>query len=375
MLRLNINTISIQIQKVLESEKRKMSDEIIHLIADLADGSVRDALSILDKVLELENPVEIKQILGIIDKKIIFTLCEKIAEGDVGGIYSTISDLYAGSQDLGLFCHDILMHFREILIVKTTENSADILQKTVDDIEELKKSAVNFATEHILYAMKVLEQTLQLLPRSIDKRANIEMCMLKIASPSLNNDYESLLTRISKIENILKKNDIKSFSANIKNNNIKPDKNIDSVDLQKAIEPKQIQDEEQYKTEILIKKQKEEIEENIDLSSSSVYKELVSWKDITDEIRKADRRLSLTLSKCCDALYKDKEILIVCQKQSDLPMLKDPKNIEIITRALEDDRKIGYTIKTALGNKTDYLKKEKDTITYENIEGNELFKF
>lgn len=381
MLRLNINTISKQVRNVLEWENRNMSEDIIRLIADLADGSVRDALSILDKVLELENPAEIKQILGIIDKKTLNSLCEKISEGNIGEIYDVISDLYAGSRDLGLFCHDLLIYFREILIVKTAKNSAVILEKSVLDIEALKKSAEGFTTEHVLYAMNDLEQTIQLLPRSIDKRATVEICMLKLASPSLNNDYQSLQVRISRIEERIKNNFEHSVIGIKKEKNVevKADENK-SLDI--SIESEASTNKVSENPELLIQSPESEPIEETEIPKKIVtepnitlkFKELISWKVITDEIRKIDRRLSLTLSRC-NALYKDKEILIVCQNNIDMPMLKDPKNIEIINRTLEEDRKIGYSVKIVLGNKDDYLKEDKDTMTYQNIENNELFKF
>ena len=113
--RVSAAEIAQRIKQILAAEQKVMDEESIELVAELADGSVRDALSILEKVIDFDNIQAVRDVLGVIGKEAIYNLVESAADADIGKIYTGIADLYSNSKDMSVLCTELLSCFRSLL--------------------------------------------------------------------------------------------------------------------------------------------------------------------------------------------------------------------------------------------------------------------
>ena len=221
--RLSVKDISDQIYKILKLENKTVDDKTVRLVATLADGSVRDSLSILEKVVESVSYDEAEALLGVIGRGKLYSIADSIAEENIDALYKFIDELYFSSKDLSLMINELTSVFRDLLAVKSAVK-ADILDKSEEDIRALKALAKKYSYEHIVYAMDTLFEASNSFSRSPDKRAAAELCLVKIAKPVFSENNDSLVARIGKLENQLKEivaNGVK-ISANIQQNKPKP---------------------------------------------------------------------------------------------------------------------------------------------------------
>ncbi|MBO5248254.1 MAG: DNA polymerase III subunit gamma/tau [Clostridia bacterium] len=203
-LRLAKKTLVEQFRDVLKKEGKSLDENALDLIAELADGSSRDGLSILDKVIDLNSREEVESVLGVIPKKRIFDLLTAAADGDTDTMYRAVEDLYNASADMGRLCTDLMHTMKDVMIFRSAKNPAALLEKSEADLRALEQIAARFAPERILYSLRILQETVAMLPRSLDKRSDTEVCMLRLARPDLQPDPKDLAARLATVEQQLR---------------------------------------------------------------------------------------------------------------------------------------------------------------------------
>ena len=418
--RLSVKDISDQIYKILKLENKAVDDKTVRLVATLADGSVRDSLSILEKVVEAVSYEEAEALLGVIGRGKLYSIADSIAEENIDSLYKFIDELYFSSKDLSLMINELTTVFRDLLAVKSAVN-ADILDKSEEDIRALKALAKKYSYEHIVYAMDTLFEASNSFSRSPDKRAATELCLVKIAKPVFSENNDSFVARIGKLEEQLKEivsNGIR-ISANIQQSKsdpapMKPEQTRPSPAPKET--PKQtvkpqvnpIQEEppmpdfddsmippppeeylptipaDDFFEEVEMPPMKEDVinepqpipqktEEPITASEGSTddepWQELMALKDIAETVRVKNRVLGALLANYCRAVYNKKQMIFLCNSDRDLAEIRTPQSLAAISDALVKNRRIGYEVKVAKGNVNEYVKKNS---TYDNIENDFL---
>jgi len=420
--RLSVKDISDQIYKILKLENKTADDKTVRLVATLADGSVRDSLSILEKVTEATSYEEAEALLGVIGRGKLYDIAKSIAEENIDALYKFIDELYFSSKDLSLMINELTAVFRDLLAVKSARNAEIFLDKSEDDIKELQNLAKKYSYEHIVYAMDILFDASNSFSRSPDKRAAAELCLVKIAKPVFAENNDSIIARMGKLENQLKDLEVNGLKVSANISQIKPEPKPE-IQIPKQ-EPKSIQQEisvkqeeppmpdfddsmippppEEYlppvpddsffeeaplpplKEELPQKPDKEKIHpapnkaevyrtQTADSSEdNSPWQELMALGDIADAVRDKNRALGALLANYCRAVYNKKQVIFLCDNDRDLLEMKTPQNLAILSDALIKNRRIGYEVKVAKGNVNEYVKSNS---TYDNIENNEFFDF
>ena len=198
---------------IAEKENFTLDEDAAVLIARLADGGMRDALSTLDQCISVSNHVSTEVVCstaGIAGKQHLFDLANDIANHDSAAALEKLGELYAASCDMERLCADMTAHFRNLMIAKTVKNAENILVTTKDELESYKKQSALFTLEGILYSIDLLQDTSANLKRSVNRRIETEMALIRLSSPSLDSSNEALLRRVSALELALKNG---SFSA------------------------------------------------------------------------------------------------------------------------------------------------------------------
>ena len=182
--RLSLNSMIKHMAYICREEKFKISDESLVLIAREATGSMRDALSLLDQVLAcFKGSVDHDQvvdILGVIDRKYVFDLCDTILRGDVPVILNTLDESYNRGHDLKKLYTNLLEHFRNLIVVKMGENVnklVDLPQYELDQMVEQTREVSATVLNQIFDYLYREEVSIRL---STDTKLALEMAFIRM---------------------------------------------------------------------------------------------------------------------------------------------------------------------------------------------------
>jgi DNA polymerase-3 subunit gamma/tau len=182
--RISLNSMIQHMTYLCQEEKFKISDESLVLIAREATGSMRDALSLLDQVLAcFKGSVDHDQvldILGVIDRKYVFDLCDTILRGDISVTLETLDDSYNRGHDLKKLYTNLLEHFRNLIVVKMGQNISKLVDLPQYELDQMVEQ-----TRHVSAA--VLNQIFDYLYReevsirlSADAKLALEMAFIRM---------------------------------------------------------------------------------------------------------------------------------------------------------------------------------------------------
>ncbi len=389
-LRLPKKTLIEQFRSVLKKEGKSLDENALDLIAELADGSSRDGLSILDKVIDLSTFEQVEAVLGVIPKKRIFDLLIAAADGDTDTLYRAVEDMYNASADLGRLCTNLMDTMKDVMVFRSAKNPTALLEKSEADIQALTEIASKFPTERILYSLGILQETVALLPRSLDKRADTEVCMLRLSRPDLQTDPKDLAARVATLEQQLQ--DLKQ-----KGISVRPAEQPQTIPgkLTPAPAPVPPKEPEQPPVQIPEKKPAPPVFEDPfadpSVASAGKYREpeevfeqaptpspaptpkqatpapkpstpssrvepgedntfvagwqpLDAWRDIAHTVSRDERLVGFILESL-PAVYRGREIIVIAENDADYREVKTPECMELIKAALSENRKDGYTVK------------------------------
>ena len=188
---------------IADCENFTADDEALSLIARIADGGMRDALSLLDQCTGHGKHISadiVCDVAGMTGKDHLFAIGDAVAGTNAGKALEIINDLHANSCDMERLCSDLINHFRNLMIVKTVKSASEILVCTAEEMEQYKTQSGKFTLENILYCISLLQDSMANIKRGVNRRIEMEMAIIKIATPNLSSDNEALLRRISDIE-------------------------------------------------------------------------------------------------------------------------------------------------------------------------------
>lgn len=367
-LRLPKKTLVGQFRAVLQKEGKSLDERSLDLIAELADGSSRDGLSILDKVIDLESYEQVEKVLGVIPKKRIYDLLTAVAYQDTDALYREIEDMYNASADLGRLCTNMMDAMKDVMIFRSAKDPEALLEKSEADGEALKKIASLYPLERIIYSLNILQQTVSMLPRSLDKRADTEVCMLRLSRPDLQPDQKELAARLATLEQQMQsllekgishsapptpqpvqKKPVPVFEDPFANPSVasagtyhepmeSPEKNPPTPKPIPDLKPKPVPE---YSPSRPAQKP---VREPSEPSFVDGWQPLAAWGDIAHTVSREDRILGYLLERT-PAVYQGRNIIVLAEDEEDYREIKTPECMALIKEALQENRKEGYSIR------------------------------
>ncbi len=194
--------IAERVKFVCKMERISIEDDAALLIGELADGGMRDALSLLD-ICRADEHITVETVsrcAGLAGREYLFDLADCVVQRDTSAVLQMVDKLYAGSADVSRLCDEMIEHFRNLMIVSCSKDSAAMLKVLPGEIERLKKQASAFSQANIFYCISVLQEATAKMAKSSSKRLEFELAMVKLCSPELDGTAEALLARIEKLE-------------------------------------------------------------------------------------------------------------------------------------------------------------------------------
>ncbi|MBQ6998371.1 MAG: DNA polymerase III subunit gamma/tau [Clostridia bacterium] len=201
---INITDIVSRIKYILENENIASDDAAVRYVAQLGDGSMRDSLSILDQCLAFkENNLTYEDVVdtvGAIDNTFLYNIACSIADGNAADAVSVFERCIAEGKNTDYFAEGLLEVYRSTLLYKISGN----LEYAGLKSENTQKTAEKYTAEKLMYCIEVITKLLNDIKFSSAPKVYIEMALIKMASPALDDSNAAVLARISELENNIK---------------------------------------------------------------------------------------------------------------------------------------------------------------------------
>jgi DNA polymerase III subunit gamma/tau len=192
------------LRKVAVADGITVSDETLARIARAAEGSARDALSLFDQVLSFSGSdvkdEDVTALLGLIDRELLFAASRAIADSDGAGLLELVEKLSDYGADYRNFTRELLLHFREILLVKLAPSGSPLLAPIgPEDAERLRPLASLYSEEDVLRAFEVLSRAEWDLRSAQDPRVTLEFALLKLGQARRLAPFSELIARVERL--------------------------------------------------------------------------------------------------------------------------------------------------------------------------------
>ncbi len=195
--------IAGRLSYVAEQEGATLEEQAGLLLARLADGALRDALSLLDQCLGRSRQVTldvVQETVGLVGRDHLFGLSESVRKNDASSALETIDRLHSASKDMARLCEELSAHYRGLMLIKTMKDARSILAVPDDEFEQMTKQALTTPLPEILHCLDTLQGALDKMYRGGDRRVEMEMAIIKLCSPALDDSNTAMIRRIDALE-------------------------------------------------------------------------------------------------------------------------------------------------------------------------------
>lgn len=203
--RITIDVIAARLEELLQKENVEAEERAVRYIAKAADGSMRDALSLLDRCIafylgETLTYDKVLEVLGAVDVETFSKLFCAVLEENVTGCMEILEELIVRGRDLTQVVTDFTWYLRNLLLIKTSNQAQDIVDVSTEQYQvmqaEVEKAEVNTLMRYI----RVLSELSNQIRYATQKRVLIEIALIKLCKPAMETNYDSILERLRVIE-------------------------------------------------------------------------------------------------------------------------------------------------------------------------------
>lgn len=203
--RITIDRIQSRLSQLMDVEGIDVEEKALRYVAKLADGSMRDALSLLDQCiafylgqkLTYDNVIEV---LGTVEVETFAKLLRMIRKSSVEECIEILDSVITSGGELTQFTVDFTWYLRNLLLVKTSENPNDLLEASSDHLELLHHEADVCESELLIRYIQILSDLTNQIRYAAQKRILIEIALIKLCKPMMETDLSSLINRIKILE-------------------------------------------------------------------------------------------------------------------------------------------------------------------------------
>lgn len=203
--RISVETISDRLMELLGREQIEAEKKAVDYIAKAADGSMRDALSILDqciafnigKELTYENVLDT---IGAVDIDVFARLLDCVIKLDVVGAIDLVDEVVWQGRELSRFVSEFTWFLRNVLLVKVSPEADQKLDMSAENLERLRQLAAQIDTDALIRYINIFSDTSANIKYAVQKRIVLELAVIKLCKPEMETDYSALLDRVRVLE-------------------------------------------------------------------------------------------------------------------------------------------------------------------------------
>ena len=206
--RISILTIADRLTQLMKEEQVDVEEKAIRYIARKADGSMRDALSLMDqciafylgKKLTYDNVLDV---LGAVDTEIFSRMLRLILKNDVAELLKMLEELVMQGRELGQFVTDFTWYMRNLLLLKASDDLEDVLDVSSDNLKLLQEEAGMVREDTLIRYIRIFSELSGQIKYESSKRIALEVALIKLCRPEMERDETSLLDRIRRLEQMI----------------------------------------------------------------------------------------------------------------------------------------------------------------------------
>ncbi|MBQ9749624.1 MAG: hypothetical protein IJV87_03440, partial [Clostridia bacterium] len=247
--RISTQVLMDRLAFIAQKEGVNYDSEALRVIAKMAQGGMRDAISLFELCAGTRADVTLQTVhetLGTGDRETVENTVRAIARGNYEAIFSAIYDAVSSSKDIAVFWQELVSYYRDMLVMKTTATADKYLDLTENESTQLKRSCELFTKQTLLWHCRILDEASYAMKKAgAEKRIIAEMALIKMSDAMLDPSMDAVLSRISKLENAMASGIITapSFEVGQKNdtvisdetdNDVKTNDNSDNVQISVA---------------------------------------------------------------------------------------------------------------------------------------------
>lgn len=203
--------IAARLKYVAQHENINLDDDAAMLISVVADGALRDALSLLDRCMGVSSSITaqlVRTTAGLAGREHLYEITQSILQGSSQNVLKILERLYSDGKDMARLAQEIISHYRNIMLTKTMDNSTALVILSQEETQQISEQCKQMTLEQIVYAMDVLQLAIDHMGRGGDKRTELELALIKLCTPQLDDTIPALAARIAELERIVKQQPI-----------------------------------------------------------------------------------------------------------------------------------------------------------------------
>ena len=272
--RINNSDITARLRKIVNDQNVLADERSLNLIARVSDGAMRDSLSILDQAISMGNGNvdynTVVSMLGLVTNEHLFNLVNAVIQRSVEKSIEIIEDVIYSGKDIYLFIKDLIAHYRNLLMVKVTNNPEEVLDMSEENITLIKEQGARLRAEEIMRCIRILQEAENNAKLSKQARLYCELAIIKMCKIEYDTSNEVMLTRLNRLEESLRNGSIKVATASKEVAQISNSKQVNTMPNNKVVK-------EPYSNA-------GNVGENLD-SKITINDVKKSWKDIIERFK------------------------------------------------------------------------------------------
>ncbi len=203
--RIPVETIEDRLNELIEKEQWDVEDRAVNYIARMADGSMRDALSLLDQCVTfyLDEPLtydHVLEMLGAVDTEVFSRLLRQLLAMDTRAVLGTVDELVMQGRDLSQLASDFTWYLRNLLLVKSDADMEDALDLSSENLARLKEEAQMIDNDTLMRYIRAFSDLTGQLRNATQKRVLLEVTLIRLCQPAMETSQDALLDRIRAVE-------------------------------------------------------------------------------------------------------------------------------------------------------------------------------
>ena len=201
-----LKEIGTSLKRIVEEEKVQVSQRGLFSIAQASEGSMRDAQSLLDQVISYGGQdirdEDIAEVLGLIDRRVLYNTIEAIAGKDAGRCVEIIDQVYQYGYDLQNFCRELLQYLRNLIVMKVSRQPEGLLELPKEELEVLKNQAEKFQFDQLNHLFSLLLKGEEEVAQSTFPRTALEMTLIRMATLRSVLPIDEVMKRLEGLEKL-----------------------------------------------------------------------------------------------------------------------------------------------------------------------------
>lgn len=235
--RISIDTIADRLRELCEREQIVADDKAIMYIAKAADGSMRDALSLLDRcnAFYLDEELSFDNVLkclGAVDTEVFSRLLRYILNRDVNGAINTLDEVITGGKEIRQFIADFMGYLRNIMLLKSSSDMADVIEVSSENLKLIQEEAKIITEDEVIRYIRILSELDNQIRYASNKRVLVEIAIIKLCRPAIEPDVSEIMGRLEKLESQVEK----GITVSINNANASNSSGASNATNEKVVE-------------------------------------------------------------------------------------------------------------------------------------------